>query len=109
MKKIIFVILLLLLTSSVFGARYWNPWARNWYFTIEGEEYHFVFNHQQECFDVETGKKYWYDWGYDDVLTIFDFNGQDYNFKVDFGNNEYTVEGYDEELGIEMEGFAAID
>jgi len=104
MKKIIFILLLLLVSTSVFSLRFWNPWIRNWDITIEGEEYHLIFNGQEKVIDTETGEEYWYDWGYDDILTIFDFNGQDYNFEVDFGDSEYTVEGYDEELGIKMVG-----
>ena len=108
MKKIIFIILLLLVASNVFAARTWNPWALgHWQITVSnGDVYNFRFNDQYYATDLDTGEVYRYDWGYDNIMIIDHYFGEDNHLEIlaDFGDWEYTVEGEIVGTGLTVTG-----
>ena len=105
MKKILFVVIMLFVVSmAVTALPAWNPWISQWVFSVGDETFNLRFYEDETFVDLETMEIYWYDWGYDEVLIIWDDQGRDWRIQVDFGDSEYSMTGIDLDTGVEVTG-----
>lgn len=108
MRKIVVVIALILVVVSIAALPAFNPWTRHWVFEFDGRVYNFRCDGHEKCHNIDTGESYWYDWStITDTLTIFDLEGRDWNFKVEFPDSQYSAIGYEIDLGIEFNAYVA--
>ncbi len=108
LRRIGLSVALFLLVACGFALPAFNPWTRHWVFEFDDEVYNFRCDGTGKCQDLDTGEEYWYDWDtITDILTLFDFRGRDWNFKVEFPGSDYEAIGYEVHLRIDFTAYAA--